>query len=283
MLPVKANYMNNILAFNPAYAGAQDALSATISYRNQWTGFKGAPQNSLISLHTPIKNDKIGLGFFFERNSFGINRETRFCGNYSYRIEFHEGIFALGLGFGATVNNVAWNELVAVDNDDVLLNENPVTVVLPYFNPGAYYYSSLYFVGISVPMLFNNELERHWGKNASLYSATNVFITGGYNFKIDQEIRVLPSMLIKIAPDHPIQVDINANVILREKIWLGVGYRSKSIFVPSFQLQLNPQLRLAYSYDYDMGRIGKYTSGSHEFVLNYVFSYYRRVVGPRQF
>jgi len=55
------------------------------------------------------------------------------------------------------------------------------------------------------------------------------------------------------------------------------------MLVGMLQCQLNYQLRMAYSYDFDLGSIGKYKNGSHEILLSYVFSYARMVKGPRQF
>ena len=36
-----SQYMFNELAINPAFAGSNGALSATLLHRNQWTGFGG--------------------------------------------------------------------------------------------------------------------------------------------------------------------------------------------------------------------------------------------------
>ncbi len=55
----------------------------------------------------------------------GIYRETSFIGNYAYRRELFDGKIALGLGFGAIVFNIAWNELEAADADDEQLMNNP--------------------------------------------------------------------------------------------------------------------------------------------------------------
>ena len=62
MFPLSDHYVYNTLAINPAFAGCHDALSATISYRNQWVGFKDAPKSSMLSVHAPVYNDRIGLG-----------------------------------------------------------------------------------------------------------------------------------------------------------------------------------------------------------------------------
>ena len=37
------------LAVNPGFAGANDAICATLLYRNQWTGFGGEPKTMLFT------------------------------------------------------------------------------------------------------------------------------------------------------------------------------------------------------------------------------------------
>jgi type IX secretion system PorP/SprF family membrane protein len=285
MFPLSDQYFNNTLAINPAFAGCHDALSATILYRNQWVGFKDAPKNNMLSVHAPLRNDRIGLGLLIEKSSFGINKETSFIGNYAYRMELHYGILALGLGFGATIYNVAWNELDATDADDMLLMNNPTSAVLPNFSLGMYYYTQKYFFGISLPMFLSHELDHSTGnyKIKNSFSEYNYFFEGGYFIDINPQIKLLPSLLIKYHPNHVPQVDYNAQVILKDRIWLGIGYRNRNMLIGMLQCQLNYQIRMAYSYDYNLGRIGNYKSGSHEIVLNYIFSYARKVIGPRQF
>ena len=100
---------------------------------------------------------------------------------------------------------------------------------------------------------------------------------------ISPSVKLLPSLLIKYHPGNAIQIDYNAQIILKDRIWMGIGYRSKDMLVGMFQCQLNYQLRMAYSYDFELGSIGKYRNGSHEIVLGYVFNYARKVMGPRNF
>ena len=285
MFPLSDHYVYNPLAINPAFAGCHDALSATISYRNQWVGFKDSPKSSTLSVHTPVYNDRVGLGLMVEKNSIGIFKETSLIGNYAYRLELRDGKLALGLGFGATVYNVAWNELDAADPGDVQLMDNPVSAVLPDFSLGAYYYTKKYFIGISLPLFLSHGLNVRTGKyrienNLSRY---NYFLTGGYEVVLSPRIKLLPSMLIKYHPDNVIQIDYNAQINLNDRIWMGIGYRSKDILVGMLQCQLNYQIRMAYSYDFNTGMIGKYVNGSHEIALNYIFRYARKVIGPREF
>jgi len=285
MFPLSDHYAVNALAINPAFAGCHDALSATISYRDQWVGFKDSPKSYILSVHTPVYNDRIGLGLLIEKNSIGIFKETSFLGNYAYRMELHDGKLALGLGFGITVYNIAWNELVAVDANDVQLMNNPASAVLPSFSLGTYYYTKKYFIGISMPLFLSHELDKSTGKYkiGNNFSGSNYFFTTGYEVGISPQVKFLPSLLIKYHPKNAIQIDYNALFNLKDKIWMGIGYRNRDMLVGMLQCQVNYQIRMAYSYDYNFGSIGKYMNGSHEIVLNYVFKFKRKVIGPRQF
>jgi type IX secretion system PorP/SprF family membrane protein len=266
MFPLSDHYVNNGLAINPAFAGCQDALSATISYRNQWVGFKDAPKSQMLSIHTPVNNDRIGLGLLIEKNSIGIFKETNLIGNYAYRMELSDGKLALGLGFGFTLYNIAWNELDATDANDIQLMNNSTSAVLPSFSVGTYYYTKKYFIGISLPLFLTHELDQSTGKYkiGNNFSGCNYFFTGGYEVGISPQVKLLPSFLIKYHPSNVVQIDYNAQINFKDKIWMGIGYRNKNMLVGMFQCQLNYQLRMAYSCDFDLGNIGKYLNGSHE-------------------
>jgi len=285
MFPQSNHYIYNALAINPAFAGCNDALSASILYRNQWVGFKDSPKNYMLSVHAPVYNDRVGLGLLIEKNSIGIFNETNFIGNYAYRMELRDGKLAMGLGFGVTLYNIAWNKLDATDANDVQLMNNSTSTVLPAFSLGTYYYTKKYFIGISLPLFLSYELDKSTGsyKIGNQFSGLNYFFTGGYEVGISPNIKLLPSMLMKYHPGNAVQIDVNAQVNLKDRIWLGIGYRNRNILVGMLQCQINYQLRMAYSYDFELGSLGRYMNGSHEIVLNYIFRYARKVIGPRQF
>jgi type IX secretion system PorP/SprF family membrane protein len=285
MLTVTHHYQSDELSINPAFAGSYNSLSATLLYRNQWVGFSDAPKSQLLSVHAPLNNDRIGLGIMIEKNSIGIFKETSVIGNYAYRMELGEGKLSLGLGFGVTIHNIAWNDLVASDANDILLINNPSTAVLPSFSFGTYYSTKKYFIGFSIPLFLSQELNQSSGtyKINNDFSKYNYFLSGGYELNIYPQVKLLPSLLVKYQKNTPMQIDFNALISLKDRIWLGIGYRSKNMLVGIFQCQLNYQIRLGYSYDFEMSSLRKYMNGSHEIGLNYLFRYSRKVMGPRQF
>jgi type IX secretion system PorP/SprF family membrane protein len=285
LLPQSEQYILNPLTINPAFAGCHDALSVTFSYRNQWVGFEGAPKSQILSIHAPLNSDRIGLGLLIEKNSIGIYNETHFMSNYAYRVEIQNGKLALGLGFGFVIYNIAWNDLKANDIGDDQLSNNSNSAVLPNFSLGAYYYTKKYFIGASVPRFLSHELDHNTGKYRikNDFSEYNYLFSGGYNISINRYFTFLPSLLIKYHPNNAVQIDYNAQINYNERVWIGMGYRNKDILIGMIQCQLNYQIKMAYSYNYDIGTLGKYLNGSHEILLNYIFRYARKVKGPRNY
>ena len=169
-----------------------------------------------------------------------------------------------------------------------MMNCLPVMLIQLFctdFSIGAYYYSRKYFAGISIPEFLTHEFDGNSGKYRmeNKFSNYTFMLIGGYYFKMGEQLEILPSSLIKLNPENGIQADINAQVIVKDRLWLGTGYRTTNVLVGILQCQVNYQLRLAYSYDFDLGKMGRYSSGSHEAALSYVFSYVRKATGPRNF
>jgi type IX secretion system PorP/SprF family membrane protein len=285
MLPLTDQYVHNMLDINPAYAGSQNALSATLQYRLQWVGFKDAPRDQILSVHAPLDKDRIGLGLTVECNSIGIFHETTIMGNYAYRLEINKGILALGLAFGLDQIKNDWNALKANDIDDVLLVNNPVSATLPTFSLGAYYTSSSFFAGFSLPRFLGHKLDESTGKYkiSNNFDNYNYLVTGGYAFKMPANFILFPIILIKYHPHEKIQADCLARVIYADRVAVGFGYRSQSTLIGMLECHINDQLKIGYSYDFDSGSLGRYKAGSHEIVLNYIFNYTHKVMGPRQF
>ncbi|MCK4344997.1 MAG: type IX secretion system membrane protein PorP/SprF [Bacteroidales bacterium] len=283
--PLSNQYIFNALAINPAYSGSRETLSTSILYRNQWVGFEGSPETMTFSLHAPLRNDRIGIGLLLINDKIGVTNETGFIGNYAFRINLRNGKLAFGLGAGIILINNTWADLIAVDRDDELLMDNSPTFVLPDFSIGTYYNTNQYFIGFSIPLFLNHRFNPMTNKFNlhNDFSEYNYIINGGYIFEINPDVKILPSLLLRYNPGNSPQVDINPHVIFKDKLWIGASYRSKNTLIGIFQYQINNQFRVAYSYDFDLGKLGRYNNGSHEIMLRYEFSYTIDVFSPRYF
>ena len=83
--PQYTQYMYNMNVVNPAYAGSKESLSITALYRNQWSGFDGAPETFTFSAHSPF-GDKIGLGLSAIKDELGPISETNVFVDFSYTL-----------------------------------------------------------------------------------------------------------------------------------------------------------------------------------------------------
>lgn len=278
-------YVFNGLAINPAYAGSEDALSSSLMYRNQWTGFEGAPKTLTGALHTPLRNERVGVGLLVVHDQIGIHSETSILANYAYLIEMGEGRLSFGVSMGVTLLDVAWDKLEANDKNDTELLSNMDQLTNPNFGAGLYYKTNDFYFGLSIPSFLsyaynsnNNQIDL---KND--ISQYNYHIVGGYGIDLNRDVRLFPSVLVKYHAENAFQVDINTQLIFNDRLWVGFTYRSEDAMAALTQIAITNQLRIAYSYDFNIGKTNRYYGGSHEVMLKFVLDFKARVVGPKRF
>lgn len=64
-----------------------------------------------------------------------------------------------------------------------------------------------------------------------------------------------------------LSLDLNANVLIYEKLEAGIGYRLGDAITGLVNFEVAPGLRIGYAYDYTTSNLGKYNNGSHEIML----------------
>jgi len=286
--PVYSQYLQNGLMINPAYTGSRGALSGFLSYRMQWMGTKGSPVIQSVSLHTPMKNDKVALGLLAQFMQFGFTKSTSIYASYAYHIRVGKGKLSFGLKGGADLSNTDYTGILLTNSGDPVFTVNDKPYVLPNVGAGLYYFSDKLFAGVSVPSFLSYK-KTGTGSVQAFHSFDEydiVFSAGGL-ITFSEFFKFKPSLLIDYSLQNIkklTQFDINGNFILADLIWLGGSWRtSEEVAVGILQVQLNPQLMFGFSYDYPVGRMNSYSKGSSEFILRYEFGYKVSAANPRYF
>jgi len=277
--------MFNGLLINPAYAGSRDALAVNLTYRRQWVGFDGAPTTQLLSLHSPIKKRRIALGVQLYTDRIGVSRETGVFTNYAYRIPFRKGKLQLGIGAGFSLLQADWTQVSLQDRTDVVYATDSRSTLRPNFSGGAYYYKKKYYIGASMPFVLTHTYDpvsTQWGVAAS-GQGYQPMLTGGYLVTLNRMLKLKPSTLIRYRSASGLQANLNANLIIKDRIWAGISYRTGDAIVGMLEVLPTPQWRLGYAYDLGISRITPYHNGSHELMIQYEFGYRIRVKDPRYF
>jgi type IX secretion system PorP/SprF family membrane protein len=285
--PITSQYLTNGLIINPAYAGTRGALSANLSYRKQWAHIVGAPQFQNLSLHSPVnKREKVALGFVAEYLTFGVTKNVGLYGFYTYNVRVGKGTLSMGLKAGADLSNTNYNNLRFPDGnpqDPLLIGD--IRYTLPNLGTGLYYYTDRFFAGLSVPSILtyvSNETDQS-AVSPDFGMFKTYFLTGTL-ISFSDGFKLKPSVLVRYSFTEPLEVDLNANMIFADLLWIGGSYRiAEKAAVALLDLQVTPQLKLGYSFDYQLGHLNNYTSGTHEVSLRYEFEYSVSATSPRYF
>lgn len=287
--PVYSQYIHNGLMINPAYAGSREALTATLSYRMQWMGIADAPRLQTISLHTPMKNDRVALGLNARFMQYGITRSSGIYAIYAYNIRLAKGKLSFGLKAGVDMTNMDYKGLQGIDlSDPVLPADGKLTYVFPNVGAGVYYYSNRLFAGFSVPsFLFYRSTG---GGNTQAYHSFSeydfIFSAGGL-ITFSQNFKFKPSALLDLSLYNTKkinQLDLNGNFIIADLVWVGASWRtSEQVITWHLQVNVGQQLMVGFSYDYPAGRMNSYSKGSSEIILRYEFGSKVSASNPRYF
>mgnify|MGYP001157929513 CR=1 FL=1 len=275
--PGFSQYVINGFIINPAYAGRHEAMDVTLGHRQQWVGFDGAPQTTTFGLNTPLRIKSIGVGVGIINDKVGVYNSQILNVMYAYRIRIKRKYkLSLGLQNGVIIKRTNWDKLARNDQQDALLqNQNPTSVGF-LSGAGIYFYGKNIFAGLSAPYLVNT-------LNKNFIVENPILPTGGYYFSLTDDHGIKPSFLVKYINGSPIQGDINVNYYFRQRLGVGVSYRTNESIVGILEFGINDQFKFSYSYDCGLNRLKHYNSGSHELLIRYYFGYSANARNPRAF
>tara|TARA_R110002049_G_scaffold1498_5_gene11642 strand:- start:4946 stop:5881 length:936 start_codon:yes stop_codon:yes gene_type:complete len=288
-LPQFTQYMYNTISINPAYAGSRETLSIVGLHRSQWVGLDGAPTTQTLSVHTPMQNEKVGLGLSFINDELGYENFSYLYGDFSYTIPVGlKTKLAFGLKAGFTQYNID-RELLT---DPTVVTDHFFDDVSNRFSPnmgiGAFLHTDRWYLGLSAPRILNTDYNK--GKQGTLdYVALeriSYYFTGGYVFDLSNTTKFKPAMLMKATNGAPLSFDITANFLFNDVFWLGGSYRineSAAALGAIADFQISKQLRIGYAYEYPLSELRAYTSGTHEILLMFEIFQSKRIKSPRFF
>ena len=290
--PHFTQYMYNMSSVNPAYATDNEGvMNLGALYRAQWVGLDGGPRTLTFFAHTPVKNN-VELGLNIIHDEIGdIVKETNINADFAYKLKLTEtSNFSFGIKAGASFFNTDFNGLQLGSGQastDLAFDEN-INQTYATLGAGAFYFSDRYYLGISAPNLLNNtHLEEKKGVRGFGKENVHYFFTGGYVFNISTDVKLKPSFMTRAVGGAPLSVDVNANVLLYDKLEAGLGYRIGDAVTGLVNFKISPNLRVGYAYDYTTSNLSDYNSGTHEimllFDLDFLGNISRYIKSPRFF
>lgn len=296
-----SQYMFNGIYINPAYAGYREQLNLHAFYRSQWTGIEGAPKTMSLAIDAIANNGNVGLAFQVSNDKLGAQSNLSAYASYAYRLKMNaDGTSRLAFGVSAGAIQLGINGALLNPNDpEPFQPSNMQSTVVPDAKAGVYYSNNRFYAGISVDNLISQYIDIK--RYAFIpQPKPHFYLTAGTLIPLSTDILLKPSFLLKDDRGGPTSLDVNAFLILADKLWVGGAYRTgvklynKSYFqqglsnlnsaVAAIQIFPTSNLRIGYAYDFSMGPMRGYSNGTHEMSIGYFFNRKNtRMLSPRYF
>lgn len=271
-----SHYMFNGLFLNPAYAGSHPYMSATGLHRSQWVGMEGAPTTQVFGFDTPFMDNAMGAGLSVINDRIGDTRQLEVNANVAYHLQLdkeNKHRLAFGIRAGVTNYSARLTDTKVWENNDPVFTQDINNALIPRFGAGIYYYSDRIYAGFSIPTLYaaDQKIKLNIDDLRNSYYTMHYYLNAGVVFDVGEKFQIKPSTLVKIESAAPVSVDINCNVLYNNLIWIGASYRNGDAIVALLDVNVTPQFRVGYAYDFTFSQLNRHSNGTHEIMLGYQF------------
>lgn len=242
---------------NPSYNANVRDIAGSLLYRNQWSGFEGAPQIINFDARVPVcKLLGVGLLGNFEKSGFRKNTLVGITTDVDIRLG-HQSWLNFGLHLGAGMKRYDLGDAVTEAGEVIAENFDQNYFVGGY---GISWVWKNLEVGASNYISFLGEEE------GEMY---NVYVHGEYRFYPGSKWELRPVVLFSYNNKWKNWVEPGVFCTYNHLVTLGVSDRVDEHVTFTVLLQVIKQLSLSYSYDVNTGDIHKLASSSHEVGLSF--------------
>lgn len=270
-----SNFVANAIFYNPAVVGGKDCLELKSGYRNQWIGIDGAPRTTFLSFSTSVINptrlfseSHIGLGGYFQDESFGSFKKTTFNLSYSYSFLIKPKVtFAFGIHAGIQQLGIDAGSIHLFQRNDPILDGSGKIVLVPDGGVGCFFENDNWYVGYSLKNMVMNNWQNLIISEDSRLNIHHFLMTGKRFY--GKKLNFVPNLIVKHAGRSIPAADINFNFEYKNLLNVGVSYRNFDAFSALFHLNILDHINLYYAYDITTSNIQKMGSNTHEFIVSY--------------
>ncbi|MFN5356280.1 MAG: type IX secretion system membrane protein PorP/SprF [Bacteroidota bacterium] len=267
--PVYSQYMFNPFLINPAYAGSEQRFGASMHYRDQWSGWEGAPRTISALAHGRIYRERLALGVIVEEDAFGITRQRDALLGIAVHLPVRGSLLSFGFRGGMRFRSRDITKLNITDPGDPLITNQFTEERYARLGFGVQLQRERFAIGISMPDVFDADAplsdpqaDRVWAfprRAMVLTSALSVRLSDGFSLR--------PSTLVWFEPDERSWADVNLSLVVRELFRIGCSYRSTQNLVAVTEWRATRTIRIAYSYDFALSGGIPGAGASHEVLL----------------
>jgi type IX secretion system PorP/SprF family membrane protein len=287
-LPLFSQYLYNKFLINPAVAGSDGYTSVSLTAREQWVGYAGAPRTFSFSWQTrmlkksfilkqtkvkravyrPKSDGKVGFGGYIFSDKNGLIQRTGFQVAYAYHMWLQKNTqLSFGLAFTGYYYKIDETQINFEDPNEPWMNNNLRRgIFVPDLTFGAYLLNANYSLGFSADQLSEASAKIGGPAYKNFSMSRQYYLFGSYDFSLSSNTIIQPSFLLKMSEQIKPQADIGATYIYNQGFWVGLAYRTSGALIANVGVKFQ-NMFFGYAYDYTLQEIQSITYGTHEITV----------------
>lgn len=266
---INNHFFVNPYVYNPAFVGHEGRANVSLNHRQQRRGIDGAPVTSLVTFDVPLRS-QLNFGLKIINDSKSILSSTTVFLSLGYTNKFSsDGLHQLsfGLSAGAVKQSIKTDEAIDFNDPDIIDLFNNRNHFLSEF--GLYYRYYALKLGISLPVLFDPGYSTD---DVGFNPLNEVVILGSYGINLIGDNFVFePHFLYRIRQGLPVQYEGTGLLHFYKDFWIGGGYRQHYGAFALAGINVGPNLKIGYGYEFAAEQSNTFAGGSHEFQLSLGF------------
>lgn len=271
-LPATSLYTANLYGINSAYAGYNGCIEGYLSHLSKFISVEGAPKTNFLGVHTSFK-ENMGAGLRLNMDNTELVDRLNVEFLYSYKLEFaEEHNLRLGLALGFYQVKLDVSNAIVEDIDDEVITGGNQSAITFSDEFSLLYTNKKLQVGLSIPQVLETSTNYSFATSEGSFKLRRHFIAfAGYDYEVNENISIQPSLMYRFIGTSNNQFDINAQATYKRMFSLGLGYRTNTGLLARFGAQVMDMFSLNYVYEFPGANISGYSSGSHEIMLGVKF------------
>ncbi len=287
-LPLYSQYLYNKFLINPAVAGSDGFTSVSLTAREQWVGYSGAPRTFSFSWQTrilkksfilkqtrvrrqvyrPKTDGKVGFGAYVFSDKNGLVQRTGFQVAYAYHMWLQNSTqLSFGLAFTGYYYKIDEKQINFEDPNEPWLNNNLRRgIFVPDVTFGAYLLNAKYSFGFSADQLSEAAAKIGGPAYKNFSMSRQFYLFGSYDISATSNTVIQPAFLLKMSEQLKPQADVGATYIYNQGFWFGLAYRTSGALIANVGVKYQ-NIFFGYAYDYTLQEIQSITYGTHEITV----------------
>jgi type IX secretion system PorP/SprF family membrane protein len=284
-LPLFSQYLYNKFLINPAVAGSDGFTSVSLTAREQWVGYYGAPRTFSFSVQSrilkksyilkstnvrrqvyrPKSDGKVGLGGYIFSDKNGLIQRTGFQASYAYHM-WIENSTQLSMGLSLTGYHYKINdkEINFEDPNEPWMNDDLRRgMFVPDATFGVYLLNPKYSFGFSADQLLEASAKIGSSAYKNFRMRRQYYLFGSYDFSSGPYNIIQPSFLLMMSEQIKPQVDMGVTYIYDNDFWAGLAFRTSGALIANIGVKYQ-NIFIGYAFDFTLQEIQRITYGTHE-------------------